>query len=139
MVAGHTKFSPDGFFGLIKLLLRKSEVDNLNDLTKIIQYSTTGKYNIVQTVFDDKENQVVYCYKQTDQLKQNFTTIPNILKQHYFEFNSLYQGQVKISTSSYGEKTTINIEKTKQNNLKQLIEKNYQNLVLKNNSICINK
>ena len=36
MVAGHTKFSLDRFFELIKLLLRKSEVDYLNDLIKII-------------------------------------------------------------------------------------------------------
>ena len=36
MVARHTKFSPDGFFGLIKLLLQKSEVDNLEDLIKVI-------------------------------------------------------------------------------------------------------
>ncbi|CAG8708611.1 31080_t:CDS:1, partial [Gigaspora margarita] len=35
----------------------------------------------------------------------------------------LHQGQVKISTSSYRENTTIKIEKTKQNNLNQLVEK----------------
>jgi hypothetical protein len=124
MVAGHTKFSPDGFFGLIKLLLRKSEVDNLNDLIKIIQHSTTGKYNIAQTVFDDKGNQVVHFYEWTDWLKQNFTTIPNILKQHYFEFNSLDKGKVKISTSSNTEKTTIQIEKIRQKDkFNQLVEK----------------
>jgi len=124
MVAGHTKFSPDGFFGLIKLLLRKSEVDNLEDLIKVVENSTPGGYNIAQTIFDNNGNQIVHFYEWTDWLKQNFITIPNILKQHYFEFNSLYQGQVKISTSSYGEKITINIEKTKQqNNLKQLVEK----------------
>ena len=31
MVAGHTKFSPDGFFGLFKLKLKNSEVDDLED------------------------------------------------------------------------------------------------------------
>ena len=36
IVAEHTKFSPDRFFGLIKLLLQKSEVDNLEDLIKVI-------------------------------------------------------------------------------------------------------
>ena len=29
MVAGHTKFTPDGFFGLFKLKLRHSEVDDI--------------------------------------------------------------------------------------------------------------
>ena len=73
---------------------------------------------------DIKRNQIVYFYEQTDWLKQKFITISNILKQHYFEFNNLYQGQVKISISSYEEKTTIHIEKTiKQNNINQLVEK----------------
>ena len=63
MVAGHTKFSPDGFFGLIKLLLKKSEVDNLDDLIAIVQNSTPGGYNIAQTVFDNKGNQVVHFYE----------------------------------------------------------------------------
>ena len=37
MVSGHTKFSPDGFFGLFKLKLRKSEVDNLDDLVQVVE------------------------------------------------------------------------------------------------------
>ena len=36
IVVEHTKFSPDRFFGLIKLLLRKSKADNLDDLVKIV-------------------------------------------------------------------------------------------------------
>ena len=48
----------------------------------------------------------IFC-EWTDWLKQKFTTIPEILKQHYFEFNSLDKRKVKISTSSNGEKTTI--------------------------------
>jgi hypothetical protein len=123
MVAGHTKFSPDGFFGLIKLLLRKSEVDNLEDLIKVIQNSTPGGYNIAQTIFDDNGNQLVHFYEWTNWLKQKFTTIPNILKQHYFEFNNLYQGNIKISTSSYEEKTIIQIEKAKSDDLNPLVEK----------------
>ncbi|RIB11924.1 hypothetical protein C2G38_2202169 [Gigaspora rosea] len=42
MVAGHTKFSPDGFFGLIKLKLRNSEVDSLTDMVQVVQNSTIG-------------------------------------------------------------------------------------------------
>ena len=40
MVAGHTKFSPDGFFGLFKLKLRNSEVENLEDLVKVVEKSS---------------------------------------------------------------------------------------------------
>ncbi|CAG8729684.1 14_t:CDS:1, partial [Dentiscutata heterogama] len=47
-----------------------------------------------------------------------------ILKQHYFEFNSLDKGKVKISISTNGKKTTIQIEKIKQKDkFNQLVEK----------------
>ena len=111
IVAGNTKFSLDRFFGLIKLLLQKSEVDNLKDLVKVIQNSTSSRYKIAQTIFNNNRNQLIHFYKWTNWLKQKFTTIPNILKQHYFEFNSLYQENIKISISSYGEKTIIQIKK----------------------------
>jgi len=62
MIAGHTKFSPDSFFGLFKLALAKSEVDNLDDLIKVVENSTTNGYNVTQTIFDKDENQVVYFY-----------------------------------------------------------------------------
>ena len=65
----------------------------------------------------------IFC-EWTDWLKQKFTTIPKILKQHYFEFNSLDKGKVKVSISSNGEKTTIQIEKIRQKDkFNQLIEK----------------
>ena len=51
MVAGHTKFSPDGFFGLFKLKLKNSEVDDLEDLVDVVESSTNG-YNKVQTIYD---------------------------------------------------------------------------------------
>ena len=58
IVAKYTKFSLDRFFGLIKLLLWKSEVDNLEDLVKVVQNSTPGGYNIAQTIFDNEGNKL---------------------------------------------------------------------------------
>ncbi|RGB24601.1 hypothetical protein C1646_772843 [Rhizophagus diaphanus] len=52
MVAGHTKFTPDGFFGLFKLKLRHSEVDDMWDLVNVVKESTPGGYNIAQTVLN---------------------------------------------------------------------------------------
>jgi len=62
MVAGHIKFSPDRFFGLLKLKLRKSEVDNLNNLVKVIESSTIGGFNQVQTVFNKNNNHIMHFY-----------------------------------------------------------------------------
>ena len=62
MVANHTKFSSDEFFGLLKLKLRKSEVDNLNDLTKVVKNLTIGSFNKVQTIFNRSKNQIVHFF-----------------------------------------------------------------------------
>uniref|UniRef100_U9TR14 DUF7869 domain-containing protein n=1 Tax=Rhizophagus irregularis (strain DAOM 181602 / DAOM 197198 / MUCL 43194) TaxID=747089 RepID=U9TR14_RHIID len=51
MVAGHTKFSPDGFFGLIKLKMRVSEVQDLSDMVEVVHNSTTGGFNTAQTIY----------------------------------------------------------------------------------------
>ena len=59
MVAGHTKFSPDGFFGLFKLKLKNSEVDNLEDLVNVIVSSTNG-YNVAQTIYDENDERKVF-------------------------------------------------------------------------------
>src|SRR5256885_8202549 len=80
MVAGHTKFSPDGFFGLFKLKLRKSEVDNLNDLVKVVENSTPGGFNKSQIIFDENGNRIVHFYNWVEFLSKYFKTIPNILK-----------------------------------------------------------
>ncbi|KAF0530592.1 chaperonin: PROVISIONAL [Gigaspora margarita] len=66
MIAGHTKFSPDSFFGLFKLALVKLEVDDLDDLVKVVKNLSTNKYNLAQTIFDKKENQV---YKEQVEIK----------------------------------------------------------------------
>ena len=51
MVAGHTKFSPDGFFDLIKLKMRNSEVQNLSDLVQVVSDFTIGGFNTAQTIY----------------------------------------------------------------------------------------
>src|SRR3954471_10586510 len=61
MVPGHTKFSPDGFFGLIKLKLKKAEVDDLDDLIKnVVEKSTGGNFNIAQPIFNENGDREVF-------------------------------------------------------------------------------
>ncbi len=45
MVVDHTKFSSNNFFGLNKLKLQKSEVQNLADLVQVIHNSIIKEYN----------------------------------------------------------------------------------------------
>jgi len=86
MVAGHTKFSPDGFFGLFKLKLKNSEVDDLEDLVNVVELSTNG-YNNAQTIYDETGERKVFFHNWTEYLKKYFKPLPNILKYHHFIFN----------------------------------------------------
>jgi hypothetical protein len=84
MVAGHTKFTPDGFFGLFKLKLRHSKVDDIWDLVNVVKESTTGGYNIAQMVLNSDGQQEVFFYGWTEFLINYFNAIPQIKKQHHF-------------------------------------------------------
>ena len=113
MVAGHTKFSPDGFFGLFKLKLQKSEVDNLDDLVKVVENSTTGGFNKAQTIFDKNKNRVVHFYNWTKFLSKYFKPIPNILKYHHFILHKNSIGKVEIKKSIDEDKEIVDIIKSK--------------------------
>ena len=117
MVAGHIKFSPDGFFGLLKLKLRKSEVDNLDDLVKVVENSTIGGFNKTQTVFDKNKNCVVHFYNWTEYLLKYFKPIPNILKYYHFILNKNSIGKVEIKKSIDDNKQIIDIIKSKDVNI----------------------
>ena len=104
MVAGHTKFSPDGFFGLLKLKLRKSEVDNLNDLVKVVENSTPGGFNKSQTIFDENGNRIVHFYNWVEFLSKHFKTIPNILKYHHFTLHKNSIEKVEVQKTIDGDK-----------------------------------
>ena len=122
MVAGHTKFSPDGFFGLFKLKLKNSEVDNLEDLVNVIASSTNG-YNVAQTIYDENDERKVFFYSWTEYLKKNFKPLPNILKYHHFIFNQEEPGIVYVKKSIDGE--LIDIDITKNFTIDAVLEKKY--------------
>jgi hypothetical protein len=117
MVAGHTKFSPDGFFGLLKLKLRKSEIDNLDDLVDIVNNSTLGGYNQAKTIFDKNNNRIVHFYNWTEYLSRHFKPIPNILKYHHFIFHKDNVGKVEIKKTVDGDKQIVNIMKSQNNGI----------------------
>ena len=45
MILGHTKFSPDRCFGLIKRKFRRSKVSALSQIAEMVETSTTGGQN----------------------------------------------------------------------------------------------
>ncbi|RGB22609.1 hypothetical protein C1646_775819, partial [Rhizophagus diaphanus] len=112
MVAGHTKFSPDGFFGLLKLKLQRSEVDNLDDLVEVIEKLTIRGFNKVQTIYDKNKNRVVHFYNWTEFLSKYFKSIPNILQYHHFILHKDNIGKVEVKKKIDENTQTINIMKS---------------------------
>ena len=45
MIPGHTRFSPDRFFELIKRKFRRSKVSSLSQIVEVVESSTTGGQN----------------------------------------------------------------------------------------------
>ena len=110
MVAGHTKFSPDGFFGLFKLKLKKSEVDDLEDLVNVVESSTNG-YNNAQTIYDGNGERKVFFYRWTEYLKKFFKQLQGISKYHHFIFNQEEPGIVYVKESIDGEPIAVDMTK----------------------------
>ena len=52
MIAGHTKFAPDRFFGLFKKLYRRTSVSTLPDIEQVVRNSTTQGQNVPQSTVD---------------------------------------------------------------------------------------
>jgi len=111
MVAGHTKFTPDGFFGLFKLKLRYSEVDDMEDLIKVVKESTTGGYNVAQPIFNNDGQRNVFFYNWTEFLVNYFNTVPQIKKQHHFILSQDKIGIVEVKTAVNEGSQMINLTK----------------------------
>ncbi|KAF0477073.1 chaperonin: PROVISIONAL [Gigaspora margarita] len=117
MVADHTKFLPDGFFGLIKLKLRNSKVDNLTDMVQVVQNSTVWGYNLAQTIYNSNSIQQVKFYKWNKLLNELFENVLQILKQYHFIISSEKPGKVEIKSAICKTKTEITLLKPNKINL----------------------
>ncbi|CAH0403833.1 unnamed protein product [Chilo suppressalis] len=89
LLVGHTKFSPDRMFGLLKQKFSKSTVDTLHDIEECVANSTvSGKNKAICT--NDYVNGIinVQWYEWNAFLSEFFTTIPGITQYHHFIIKS---------------------------------------------------
>ncbi len=85
MIAGHTKFSPDRFFGLVKKAYRRTSVSTLTDIEQVVRNSTTGGQNVPQSTVDCHTGErLVIWYSWGEHLSKFFRTFPGISKYHHF-------------------------------------------------------
>ncbi len=95
LVVGHTKFSPDGYFGLIRNRYRRSQVYTYDQLASTIEQSSPNGHNTCQTYCGSGQSPIIYR-NWTDWLAQYFKAIPGITSYHHFKINKTNTGVIKL-------------------------------------------
>ncbi|RUS75815.1 hypothetical protein EGW08_016407 [Elysia chlorotica] len=107
LIAGHTKFSCDWCFGLVKRKFRKTRVDCLADMEKVVKDSAKG--NIPQLVGNENGDVFVPTYDWKSFLPQFFKKVVGIKKLHHFYFHKDSLGIVTLKESSDSEEQFQNL------------------------------
>ena len=93
LLAGHTKFSCDWGFGLIKCKFRKTVVNCLEDIVEVVDSSSV--VNTSQLCATQDGTGIVPVYDWTQYLTAYCNRLPNILTFHHFYFEEGF-GSVKV-------------------------------------------
>ena len=106
MIVGHTKFSPDWCFGLLKQRLRRCEYNCLNDIVREVENS--ADVNFAQLAGTQSGEILVPMYNWSNFFQPHFKPLPNIKQYHHFHFTRTCTG-VAVKKYSDSESTIINI------------------------------
>jgi hypothetical protein len=111
MIVGHTKFAPDGYFGLISSQYRRSKVYTYNQMADIIDCSTNNKHNISQRYYE-KNGEPAFVYRDwSNWLLKYFKKLPNLTKYHHFTIDKNEPGIVIVKQTIDGLETKHNLLK----------------------------
>ena len=98
MVPGHSKFSPDRFFGMIKQKYHRTKVDSLSQLADIDNTSTMGHKNTAYVTGHDTKPFTYYNWTKFPQ--PHFTVVPHITTYHHFRHSNSSPGSVFVRENS---------------------------------------
>ena len=84
LLTGHTKFSCDWCFGLVKRLYRKTKVDCLDDIVAVVDQSSD--VNMAQLCGTENGEVIVPTFDWTSFLTTYFRKVVNIKRFHHFHF-----------------------------------------------------
>jgi hypothetical protein len=98
MVPGHTKFSPDSYFGLFKIRYRSSTIDCLADLVECVA-NTSSSGTVIPQVYGTHlgYSDPVYDYRDWGSyLERYFKPIGGLTRYNYFSFDWRKPGWVGL-------------------------------------------
>ena len=101
MITGHTKFSPDACFGLIKRKFRKTNVSSLDDLARVVEESAAC--NICQLVGAQDGSTIVPSRNWAGFLSSHFRRLDGIKQYHHFRFERDHPGVVFLKKTAEAE------------------------------------
>ena len=94
MIPGHTKFSPDWCFGLLKKKYRRTKVGGLTDLVGVVNESAT--INVAQPTGTEDGRVVVPTYDWQQYFATFCSKVKGIKKLHHLRFDSSSPGCVFV-------------------------------------------
>ncbi|XP_077056261.1 uncharacterized protein LOC143708820 [Siphateles boraxobius] len=95
LIAGHTKFSPDCGFGLIKQAYMKTRVNTLADIAEVVENSSpVSRLNIPQLVGTAEGKVLVQTFDWQQHLTRHFRRLPQIKSYQHFSFEAKRPGVV---------------------------------------------
>ncbi|XP_033629960.1 uncharacterized protein LOC117292140 isoform X2 [Asterias rubens] len=112
MVAGHTKFSPDWCFGLLKQKYRRTQVSTLEDIARVTVESTATRLNMAQLVGSESQEVFVPSYDWQTFLGAYFKPIDGdvgIKSFQHFRFSCEEPGVVYASKRQSDEEKKFNL------------------------------
>ena len=112
MLVGHTRFSPDQYFGMIKRKYRKTRISSISQLSKVVSESTETGMNRVHLAFDANSGSRVPCYDWKSFLSSRFKTVPSITKYHHFTLSCDKLGIVQLNEYPHSSTEEVDIQKT---------------------------
>ena len=116
LLPGHTKFSPDWCFGLVKQKTRRTFISSLFDIARAVEESAS--VNAAELVGLHSGSVRVSAYDWTTYLGQYFKKLPKIKSYYHFRFHKDHPGTVFCKQHWYSEEQAIYLLRD-QNNLPQ--------------------
>ena len=111
MLVGHTKFSPDAYFGLLKKRYRRSNVYTYGQMIDVINSSTEKARNICHPYRDGEGNASLEYRAWSKWLEKFFRKLPNISGYQHFSMSTDKPGEVTVRKYADSEEETYQLLK----------------------------
>ncbi len=112
LIVGHTKFSPDAYFGLIKRYYRRSQVYTYEQLAHLIESSSKNGHNVCIRASQNKTSSVTYR-DWSSWLSQYFETLKGITSYHHFVIDQKNPSIIIVKEHKDSKELKVNLTKKK--------------------------